>query len=274
MIRPRHVMIVTIIACLSFAASAQRRVPPTTLKKHIVTKSGDAEMILPTGLADSRARLAGLCEKIGWTLRRQNDPMVLVCDVPSTERTAAPTPGTYDLQTLVERNSGTVPVPKQVDFHLVAARGGTVVRARGMRVYPSISGSAPVREYMRDENTFNGLINIMALIGGTFAPGTTFRNVGYIGFRSDQVVDRATPTGSKRVGIVIGAIDAASPGAEAGLKVGDVIHRINDRDFGDYEGAAKLLAKLRPGNPVVLQIERDAQPLSVALVAGSPMAVR
>jgi len=40
MIRPRHVMIVPIIACLPFAASAQRRVPPTTLKKHIVTKSG------------------------------------------------------------------------------------------------------------------------------------------------------------------------------------------------------------------------------------------
>ncbi len=255
-------------------ASAQKQVPPATIKKRIVTASGDAEMVLPSGLSDSRARLAGLCEKIGWTPRRQYEPTILVCDVPSTERTAAPTQGTYDLQLLVERRSGTVLVRKQVEFRLTAARAGTVARARGMRLYPAIGGGAPVRQYMQDENTFNGLINIMALIGGRFAPGTSFRNIGYLGFRSDEVVDRATPTGGTRAGIVVGAVDPASPGADAGLKVGDVIHTINDRDFGDYEGAAKILSKLRPGAPVVLQVERDHQPLSIALVAGNPMTVR
>ena len=270
----RQMLAGLVLAAMITPATAQRLPPPATLKKHIVTASGDAEMILPTGLSDSRARLAGLCEKIGWTPRRQYDPALLACDVPSTERTAAPSSGTYDMQLFVERRSGTVPVRKQVDFHLSAARAGTLVRARGMRIYPSIGGGAPVRQYMQDENTFNGLINIMALIGGTFAPGTAFRNVGYLGFRSDEVVDRDTPTGGKRAGIVVGAIDAGSPGADAGLKVGDVIHTINRRDFGDYEGATKILAALRPGTPVVLQIERDAQPLSIALVAGNPMAVR
>lgn len=263
-----------LIGSISGPLFGQTGPAPATIKKRVVTSSGDPEMILPGNISDTRARLAGLCQKLSWSPRLQGSLGMLACDVPSNERTVVATSGTYDLQLVIERRPASVPVRKQVNFYLSPSRGETLVRARAMRLFPPIGGGTPTRKYMDDENTFNGLINIMALIGGRFSPGTSFRNVGYLGFRSDEVINRKTSSGTQRTAIVVGAIEEGSPSAAAGLRVGDLILDINDQSFGDYEGAAKIMAKLRPGDAVRVMIERDSKPHVIAMVAAAPMAIR
>lgn len=255
---------------------AQRRPAPATIKKRVVTKSGDAEMLFATDLPNTRATLAGLCEKIGWKVRWQGTTSdTLRCDVPSTETTivqmAGANPG--NLTYLVATGTA-VPIRKEVLFRMSRERGGTLARAQAARFYPAVSGITPVRTVIQDENTFNGLINIMALVGGRFAPGTHFQRVAYLGFRTDQIRKAPTSTGRETTGLIVGAVDAGSPAEVAKMMPGDVILTVNGKTFSDYEGATALMAKLRVGDPVVLAIERNGTPMVVNLVATDAPAIR
>ncbi len=264
-----HAVAMMAMAFMPLLAEAQRRPVPATIKKRVVTSSGDAEMLFASDVANTRATLAGLCEKIGWSVRWKGSMRdTLRCDVPTSETTIVQMAGANagDLRYLIATGTA-VPVRKEVVFLLAAKRGGTVVRAQAARFFPAVSGVTPVRKAIEDENTFNGLINILALAGGRFAPGTRFERIAYLGFRTDQVSD-ATGDGTRKTrGLVVGDVDAGSPAALAQMRVGDVIHAINGKTFGDYEGATKLMAKLRPGDPVHLTVQRDAAPITVDLVA-------
>jgi serine protease Do len=58
--------------------------------------------------------------------------------------------------------------------------------------------------------------------------------------------------------VILGAIDDGS-GAAAGLRVGDVIYEVNNRPIRGLKELADATRELKPGQPVVLHIERLGQ---------------
>ncbi|MEW5991843.1 MAG: M50 family metallopeptidase [Chloroflexota bacterium] len=72
-------------------------------------------------------------------------------------------------------------------------------------------------------------------------------------------------TGDPAIGYRIGLVEEGSPAALAGLRVGDVIERVDGRIFGAF-GPGDVIGEIRSkaGNRVVLTIRRDGTTLEVA----------
>jgi serine protease Do len=60
-------------------------------------------------------------------------------------------------------------------------------------------------------------------------------------------------------GVVVAARTFTPAGLDSGLAAGDVIHRLNRTPVISLDGLRKAVDALKPGDPVVLQIEREGQ---------------
>jgi len=58
-------------------------------------------------------------------------------------------------------------------------------------------------------------------------------------------------------GVIVAARTLDASSIDAGLEVGDVIHEVNRRSVESVEALRSALRALKPGDPVVLQIERQ-----------------
>jgi serine peptidase DegS len=65
---------------------------------------------------------------------------------------------------------------------------------------------------------------------------------------------------------IIGRIEAGSPAARAGLRVGDLITRVNGVEVLSNQAAMNRIAALPPGTTVVIQVRRDQQLLTVSAI--------
>ncbi len=68
-------------------------------------------------------------------------------------------------------------------------------------------------------------------------------------------------------GVQVRAVTPGSPADKAGVRMGDLILKINDKDVQDYESLAGALEGRKPGDKVSLQVRRDGkdETLSVTL---------
>ena len=66
------------------------------------------------------------------------------------------------------------------------------------------------------------------------------------------------PDGCKLV-----SVEENAPAAKAGLKIGDVVHKINSRLVQDYATLKRLIAQSKPGDELKVDLQRDQQELSV-----------
>jgi serine protease Do len=73
-------------------------------------------------------------------------------------------------------------------------------------------------------------------------------------------------------GVVIRRIWPDSAAAKAGLKVGDVITRISNRQINDYEDLISNLAGHKPGDQLTFSIHRDGKTEQVKVTLGKPIA--
>ncbi|MFM7034387.1 MAG: YidC/Oxa1 family insertase periplasmic-domain containing protein, partial [Planctomycetia bacterium] len=88
---------------------------------------------------------------------------------------------------------------------------------------------------------------------------------GYLG----HLALTATPDGCRA-----GVVGPGTPAAVAGIRTGDVITTIDGVGVPDVRGMNGLLAKMKPGQQVVIDLRRDGQPLSVrATLARRPLEV-
>ncbi len=69
-------------------------------------------------------------------------------------------------------------------------------------------------------------------------------------------------------GIQISAVVAGSPAAAAGLRVGDVVTKLNDQPIDQEHPLQSLMVKFRPGDKVRLAILRDSATLTVEVTLG------
>jgi serine protease Do len=88
---------------------------------------------------------------------------------------------------------------------------------------------------------------------------------GYMGIGIADV----TPDNSKffrmdkAVGAVVSQVESDSPGAKAGLKVGDVITQIDGKEVSDASDLQVVVGQKNPGTTVQLQVMRDGKSVSL-----------
>lgn len=70
-------------------------------------------------------------------------------------------------------------------------------------------------------------------------------------------------------GAVIGEVYAGTPAAEAGLRPGDVIRKVDRQTVDDFDGLRGVIGTLTPGHTVLMEIERDGAVVEVTAVLGA-----
>ena len=69
-------------------------------------------------------------------------------------------------------------------------------------------------------------------------------------------------------GVLVAGVYRGSPAADAGIRPGDVITRIDDAPVGDARDALNRIARLAPGTEITLEIVRDGERSQLAVVVG------
>ncbi len=93
---------------------------------------------------------------------------------------------------------------------------------------------------------------------------------GFIGISYTPLTPRqAISLGlSATAGITVQTVVAGSPGAQAGLRVGDIITKVNDQQIDQEHPLTSIMAKTRPGDRVKLSVVRDAQTQIIEVTLG------
>ena len=83
--------------------------------------------------------------------------------------------------------------------------------------------------------------------------------LGIIGVQIDRKIAAMVPDLRKASGVIVAARTAFGASVDSGLETGDVIHEMNGVTIISLETLRAGIKELKPGDPVVLQIERDGQ---------------
>ncbi len=94
---------------------------------------------------------------------------------------------------------------------------------------------------------------------------------GWLGVQAQQLgPELATRLGlDPPAGIIITDVHANGPARAAGLQGGDVVTHINDLRIADGSQGLNIIAGLKPGDPIRLQVVRGGQPLTINATAGT-----
>jgi serine protease Do len=90
------------------------------------------------------------------------------------------------------------------------------------------------------------------------------RPLSILGIEVDDDVARSMPDLRSPSGVVVVARTLGSGTEEVPLQLGDVIHGVNGSPITTLDGLRKALAAQKPGDAVVLQIERYGQLMYIA----------
>jgi serine protease Do len=83
--------------------------------------------------------------------------------------------------------------------------------------------------------------------------------LGILGVQIDRRISAMVPDLRMASGVIVAARTAFGASVESGLEAGDVIHELNGVTIISLEMLSAGIKQLKPGDPVVLQIERDGQ---------------
>jgi serine protease Do len=81
--------------------------------------------------------------------------------------------------------------------------------------------------------------------------------LGIVGVQINRGISAMVPDLRMASGVIVAARTAFGVTIESGLETGDVIHELNGSTIISLETLNAALKQLKPGDPVVLQIERD-----------------
>jgi serine protease Do len=96
---------------------------------------------------------------------------------------------------------------------------------------------------------------------------------GFIGIQYAQLtrqvaVQLGLPTGTQ--GILVTAVVAGSPAQQAGIRINDVITKVNDQAIDPDHPLQSLMVRFRPGDKVTLTLIRDGQQRTADVTLGQP----
>jgi serine protease Do len=84
-------------------------------------------------------------------------------------------------------------------------------------------------------------------------------HLGILGVQIDSRISALVPDLRMASGVIVAARTAFGASADSGLVTGDVIHAMNGTTIISLEALSTAIQRVKPGDPVVLQIERDGQ---------------
>jgi S1-C subfamily serine protease len=82
------------------------------------------------------------------------------------------------------------------------------------------------------------------------------------------IAAESTPQGAQHEGATVRDVTANGPAARAGLKRGDIITKVDDKDIHDFEDLLNALSQHRPGQKVDLEVMRNGQPKELSVTLG------
>src|SRR5437870_12638893 len=85
------------------------------------------------------------------------------------------------------------------------------------------------------------------------------RRIGIVGVPVDSANASFIPDLRLPTGVMVLARASYAGGVESGLAAGDVIHAVNDTSIGTLDDLRAALRRFQAGDPVVLQIDRQAR---------------
>lgn len=95
---------------------------------------------------------------------------------------------------------------------------------------------------------------------------------GFIGVGMRGPVDAETAEAlglTKNRGEVIGSLVAGQAAAKAGLKEDDIVLKVNNRDVTPEQTLSYLVANVKPGTRIPINILREGKPMTIQVVVGS-----
>jgi serine protease Do len=89
--------------------------------------------------------------------------------------------------------------------------------------------------------------------------------LGILGLDLDERIAKLLPSVRRREGVVVAAVSPAAPPSQQGsLRPGDVIYRVNHSDVKNLAGLRAAVEAIKPGQALVVQIEREGRLMFVA----------
>ena len=97
-----------------------------------------------------------------------------------------------------------------------------------------------------------------------------FRSRGpRLGIRYHELSDQLAAYFKVDDGVLVSSVDEGSPAAKAGLKAGDVIVKLDGKPVGDASDLGGAVARLEPGTPATITVQRDGRPLDLKVTVES-----
>jgi serine protease Do len=98
-----------------------------------------------------------------------------------------------------------------------------------------------------------------SILDPTQSEGNIIPKLGIVGIQITDSVAQLIPSTRVPGGILVTALTAGGNASLFGLEAGDVLHFLNRTPLTSLETLRKALSALKPGDPVVLSIERGGQ---------------
>jgi S1-C subfamily serine protease len=146
--------------------------------------------------------------------------------------------------------------------------GRTLDNARQLELYlyRKPLGDKVALTLLRGKDTLNATVQVVERDGDPqrFADmvspeKNTVGRLGILGVAIDKKTADLLPDLRRKYGVIVAAR------GQSALAVGDVIYSVNNSPVSDIEALRKLLDAIKPGDPAVLQIEREGKLMFLAL---------
>ncbi len=137
---------------------------------------------------------------------------------------------------------------RQFSLDLLEYKVGEVAKIELLRGKKPVTYSVKLVERQDDPQRFADMVT---------GPNNLVPRLGVVGVTVDRQLQQLLPDLRIKGGVVVAAKTQASAMLGEGPEAGDVIHSVNGQPVEDVAALREKLRTLKPGAPIVLQIERD-----------------
>ena len=144
---------------------------------------------------------------------------------------------------------------RQFEVNVYSRRPGDLVTLEVLRDSSSLEIQTPVMERPNDLERFIEMSN---------SEQSLVPRIGIRGVDVTAQIAQLLPSPRKLDGVLVTALSSNTASWDSGPLPGDIIHEINHREVINLSSLRSALVELKPGDPVVIQVQRQGQLMYVA----------
>jgi len=232
------------LACASTSQSAELLA---------VTPGGRGDMIFAeTALQDAGNAVASKCMDAGWMVNSQSDNQI-VCEMPMGAVRSIFT------QLAIGNSYSTTP---KTFMKISLTQVGQNTRAMGQAWSETQMAFGQMQQiYFTDAQSINKIMDFLSASGAQLPVGTTFPNFPFIGIlyqpTSFSLKGKSTP------GSLVMTVQEGSPGQQAGILVGDIVFRINNKPVKNSDEVFNQLNKSKNNAEYTITVYRNPETINM-----------